>query len=194
MRSFAGISSVGWPGCGRGRRRASFVSAGLAETTRESAHVGVIQDYEVVHVAGDQTDQAVMSGLRLGQRLPAHCTALGKALLGAASEEIREAFDREVVRGGELSSRTEATITDPHKLFEELRTVGVRGFALDLEECEEGLCCAAAPVYDTDGRVVAAVSVSGPQFRLSQDRLLAEVAPRVVAAGERLSRELGFGA
>ena len=118
----------------------------------------------------------------------------GWALLGAASEEIREAFDREVVRGGELSSRTEATITDPHKLFEELRTVGVRGFALDLEECEEGLCCAAAPVYDTDGRVVAAVSVSGPQFRLSQDRLLAEVAPRVVAAGERLSRELGFGA
>ncbi len=174
-------------------RCARAVLAELAELTRESAHVGVIHDHEVAHLAGDQREQPVMSGLRMGQRLPVHCTALGKALLGAASEEVREAYDREVVRGGELAARTSATITDPHKLFEELRTVGVRGFALDLEECEDGLCCAAAPVYDTQGRVVAAVSVSGPQFRLTEDRLLTEVAPQVVAAGERLSRELGYG-
>jgi len=175
-------------------RRARAVLADLAGSTRESAHVAVIRDYEVVHVAGDQTERPVMSGLRLGQRLPVHCTALGKALLGAAPEEAREAYDREVVKGGELAARTGATITDRHKLFEELRTVGVRGFAVDLEECEDGLCCAAAPVYDTDGRVVAALSVSGPQFRLTQDRLLSEIAPLVVAAGERLSRDLGYGA
>ena len=76
----------------------------------------------------------------------------------------------------------------------ELRGVGVRGFALDLEECEEGLCCTAAPVFDTDGCVVAALSISGPRFRLTDDRLDAEVAPRVVAAAERLSRDLGYGA
>ena len=175
-------------------RRARAVLADLAGKTRESAHVAVIRDFEVVHVAGEQTERPVMSGLRLGQRLPAHCTALGKALLGCAPEEVRQAYDRDVVNGGSLEARTDQTITDPHKLFEELSSVGVRGFAVDLEECEEGLCCAAAPVYDTDGRVVAALSVSGPRFRLTQDRLLGEIAPLVAAAGERLSRDLGYGA
>jgi IclR family acetate operon transcriptional repressor len=67
----------------------------------------------------------------------------------------------------------------------------VRGFALDLGECEEGLCCAAAPVCDADGRVLAALSVSGPEFRLSEARLLDEIAPRVMQSGEALSRALG---
>jgi DNA-binding IclR family transcriptional regulator len=175
-------------------RRSRAVLADLVESTGESAHVGVIREFEVVHVAGDQTERAVMSGLRLGQRLPAHCTALGKALLGCAPEGVRQAYDHECVSGSDLAPRTSASITDPHKLFEELRTVGVRGFALDLEECEEGLCCTAAPVYDRDGRVVAALSVSGPLFRLTEDRLISEIAPLVVAAGERLSRDLGYGA
>lgn len=175
-------------------RRARAVLADLVAATREAAHIAVLRDYEVVHVAGDRTERPVMSGLRLGQRLPAHATALGKVMLGCAPEEVRQAYDRDFVSGGAPEARTAATITDPHKLFEELRTVGVRGFALDVEECEEGLCCSAAPVYDMDGRVVAALSVSGPRFRLTEERLLSEVAPLVVASGERLSRELGYGA
>ncbi len=175
-------------------RRARSVLAELTAATHEAAHVAVIRDYEVVHLAGDQTERPVMSGLRLGKRLPVHCTALGKVLLGCAPEDARQAYDRDVVNGGVLPARTRSTITDPHKLFEELRSVGARGVAIDLEECEEGLCCAAAPVYDTDGRVVAALSVSGPQFRLTEDRLVAEVASLVATAGERLSRELGYGA
>ena len=173
-------------------RRARAVLADLAQSTREVAHVGVMRDFEVVHVAGEQTERPVMSGLRLGQRLPAHCTALGKALLGCGPEEVRQSFDREVVSGAELPARTGTTIIDPHKFFEELRTVTVRGFAIDRGECEDGLCCAAVPVYDTDGRVVAALSVSGPQFRMDEDRLQTEIAPLVIEAGERLSRDLGY--
>lgn len=175
-------------------RRARAVLAELVQVTRESAHAAVIRGHEVVHVAGDQVERPVMSGLRLGQRLPAHCTALGKALLGCAPEEVRQAYDQAVVRARQLEARTPESITDSHKLFEELRTVGVQGFALDREECEEGLCCAAAPVYDCEGRVVAALSVSGPRFRLNDDRLVSEIAPQVVRAGECLSRDLGYGA
>ena len=90
-------------------RRARAVLADLARETREAAHVAVMRDYEVVHVAGDQTERPVMSGLRLGQRLPAHCTALGKVLLGCAPEETRQGYDREVVDGGELPARTDST-------------------------------------------------------------------------------------
>jgi DNA-binding IclR family transcriptional regulator len=60
-----------------------------------------------------------------------------------------------------------------------------------MEECEAGLRCVAAPVLNDGGKVVAAISVSGPAFRLSEDHLLGAVAPAVVDAAERLSRNLG---
>jgi IclR family acetate operon transcriptional repressor len=151
-----------------------------------------MRDFEVVHVAGEQAQRLVVSNLRVGRRLPVHCTALGKVLLGCSPEEVRQSYDRSIASEGGLSQRTPRTIVDGHKFFEELRTVAVRGFALDLGECEDGLCCAAAPVFDPDGQVVAALSVSGPEFRLGEERLLDEVAPAVVGAAERLSRELGF--
>jgi DNA-binding IclR family transcriptional regulator len=107
---------------------------------------------------------------------------------------VREAFDRKIVAGGNLPKLTHATISDPAKFFEHLRGVAGRGFALDLDECEPGLCCAAAPIFDGEGRLAAAISVSGPSFRLPEERLVDEVVPLVVAAAEQLSRELGFTA
>jgi DNA-binding IclR family transcriptional regulator len=71
--------------------------------------------------------------------------------------------------------------------------VAVRGFATDLEECAAGLSCTAAPVFDADGRVVAALSVSAPRFRLGEGPLLEAAVEQVVAAGEELSRDLGYG-
>jgi len=173
-------------------RCARGVLAELAASSRECAHLAVMRDFEVVHVAGEQTERLLMSGLRVGRRLPVHVAALGKVLLGCAPEETRQAYDREIASAGLLEKRTDATIVDRDKLFEELRTVAVRGFATDVGECEEGLSCAAAPVHDIDGRLVGALSISGPGFRLVEDRLLGEIAPQVVAAGERLSRDLGY--
>ena len=134
-----------------------------------------------------------MSGLREGQRLPAHCTALGKVLVGCAPEELRQAYDQHLDGlAGELEARTENTIVDRHKLFDHLRSVGGRGVALDLSECDDGLACVAAPVHAANGSVVAALSVSGPESRLDEARLRAEVAPQVIAAAERLSKALGY--
>jgi IclR family KDG regulon transcriptional repressor len=165
----------------------------LAVASTECTHLAVMRDYEVVHLAGERTERSVMSGLRVGRRLPVHCTALGKVLLGCAPEELRQDFDRRSPNG-RLAALTGDTIVDAHKFFEHLRGVAVQGFAVDMGECEEGLSCAAAPVFDAAGDVVAALSVSGPSFRMGEDRLLAEVAPLVVSAAERLSRELGYAA
>jgi len=107
---------------------------------------------------------------------------------------MREAYDRDRVAGRPLPNETEATIVDPHKFFEHLRSVSVQGFAIDLEECERGLCCAAAPVFDESGAPVAALSISGPSVRMSEERLLSEIAPSVTTAAEQLSRELGYAA
>jgi DNA-binding IclR family transcriptional regulator len=175
-------------------RRARPVLEDLAASSRESSHLALLRDFEVVHVDGEQSDQLVATGLRVGRRLPSHCTALGKVLLACSPEEVRQQYDQTVVAAHGLEKRTATTIVDPHKLFEHLRTVAVSGFALDVEECETGLSCAAAPVFDADGALVAALSVSGPSFRLTEERLHEEMVPLVVAAAERLSRDLGFGA
>jgi DNA-binding IclR family transcriptional regulator len=175
-------------------RRAHATLLELAASTRETVHLAVLRDFEVVHLDGEQTDRLVTTGLRLGLRLPVHATALGKVLLGCGPSSAREGYDRRIAARGGLQALTPQTIVDRDKLVEHLRGVAVRGFATDMGECEEGLCCAAAPVFDGDGRLVAALSVSAPVFRLEEDRLLGEVAPQVVQAAERLSRDLGFGA
>ncbi len=173
-------------------RSARPVLEGLARETGETVHLGVLRDFQVVHLDGEPASHLVATTLRVGQRLEAHCTALGKALLAASEASVRERFDRERVARGALEPFTSATITDREKLFEHLRTVASQGWAVDLEERATGLCCAAAPVHDATGTVVAALSVSGPLFRLDAERLLDRAVPAVLAAAARLSRELGW--
>jgi DNA-binding IclR family transcriptional regulator len=178
------------------RRRSLLVLARrslreLAEATGESAHLGVLADFEVIHLDGEPSERLVATGLRVGRRLPAHCTALGKVLLGCADPKRLEAYDQELVARGRVAARTPATLVDREKLVEHLRAVRAQGYAIDLEECETGLCCASAPVYDAGGHLVAALSVSGPAFRLDPEQLAGVVVPEVVRSAEKLSRALG---
>jgi IclR family KDG regulon transcriptional repressor len=163
----------------------------LTEHTGESSHLAVQSDYEVVHLDGQLPENLILSASRVGRRLPLHCTALGKVLLGCGNERARERFDRKFLRPNGLASRTASTITDRDKFFEHLRGVAVQGFALDLDETEVGLHCLAAPVFDAQGVVVAALSISGPAPRLSEERLLGELETEISDAAHRLSRALG---
>lgn len=172
-------------------RRARPLLAEISSKTAESAHLAVMRDFQIVHLDGVASDRLVSTGLRIGQTLPIHCTALGKAVLGFSSEAVHEAYDRSNSEKL-LDQRTAATIIDPQKLFDHVRSVALRGYAIDLEECEAGLACAAAPVFDDSGQVIAALSVSGPAFRLTEERLLDEIVPIVVDAAGRLSHELGY--
>jgi DNA-binding IclR family transcriptional regulator len=173
--------------------RARPILEELCKETGESAHLGMMHDFETIHVDGVVPNRLVLAGLRAGRRLPVHCTALGKVLLGHAPEGQRQCFDRTVVGNGGLERRTRRTIMDPDKFFEHIRTAAGQGFALDVGECEEGMTCAAAPVRDALGTVIAAFSVSAPSFRASEERLIRDICPRVTAAADRLSHDLGHG-
>ena len=172
--------------------RARPILRALAQTAGETTHLALMNSYEVVHIDAEVHEQAIVTASRIGERLPVHCTALGKVLLGLASEDCRRGYDETVVAGRILPRRTAATIVDPLKFFEHIRVVAVEGFALDLEECEEGLHCAAMPILGPEGHPVAALSVSGPSFRLGVDRLRREVVPMIGRSVEQLSRDLGF--
>ena len=164
----------------------------LCAATGETAHVGVLSDFEVVHLDGEQPDQLVVTRLRTGSRLPAHCTALGKVALAYRAPAQLEIVDREHLAAGGLIAETPETITDRDKFIEHLRGVAAQGWAIDLEECEPGLCCVAAPVHDAQGQVIAGLSLSAPTFRASESVLVDRVAGQVVEAADRLSRRLGW--
>lgn len=171
--------------------RARPVLAKLVDDLGETAHLGVRRDFEVVHLDGIQPQRLLVTASRVGQRLPVHCSALGKVLIGCAEASVQESY-RAVVSGGPLEPVTAATVVDGAKLFDQLSTVGAQGYALDLGECEEGLNCAASPVHGENGDVMAALSVSGPSFRLSEDVLHKQVVPVLSDAAGRLSEALGF--
>ncbi len=171
-------------------RRARHVLEELALETGETAHLGVLREFQVVHLDGAQSDRLVMTGVRVGLRFPAHCTALGKVLVACSPDGVLESYDRLLVASG-IEARTESTIVDRDKLVEHLRAVAARGWASDVDECEVGLSCVAAPVLGPDGRLAAALSVSGPSFRMDVASLETRFVPHVLAAANRLSRDLG---
>jgi DNA-binding IclR family transcriptional regulator len=183
----------------------------LVDGLGETAHLGVLhrvgnaasddapagqdaarESFSVVHLEGIQADGLLVTGSRVGRHLPVHCSALGKVLMGNADPETRDAFAQGVSSPNALPAHTDATLTDSHKLFDELRFVAGQGFALDLGECAEGLHCAAAPVFGEEGQVLAAISVSGPSVRLSEAALHADIVPLVTAKAAALSEALGF--
>jgi IclR family KDG regulon transcriptional repressor len=171
--------------------RARPILRDLAHAAGETAHLALMTSFEVVHIDAVVSQRPILTPSRVGQRLPVHCSALGKILLAAGSDESRQEYDETVVAGRPLPRRTASTIFDPLKFFEHIRTVAGQGFALDVEECDEGLSCAAAAVFDRSGHPVAALSISGPSFRLGIDHLMREVVPNVGAAAAQLSRDLG---
>ena len=172
-------------------RHARPALASLCRETGETTHLGVLRNFEVIHLDGEQAPGMISGTLRVGERLPGHCTALGKVLLACGPKGTLEAYDRDILAKHGATARTEATIVDRDKLIEHLRRVAAQGFALDVEECERGMSCAAAPIIDASGRLVGAFSVSGPAFRLDPDTLESRIVPLLVAAGAELSRVLG---
>lgn len=193
----------------------------LAEKTGETAHLGTLSGSEVVHLDAVLPQQLVLTASRVGERLPAYCTALGKVLLGGQlpmSDPAGSAPERDavlpatrpdagaaLVEHKSLSAsesrldplslsrvpRTRSTLVDGEKLLEALRTARIQGYAIDAEECTDGLCCVASPIEDAEGQVLAALSLSGPSFRLNESVMHGAAREAVAASASELSRALG---
>lgn len=138
-------------------RRATPFLRRLAERTNQTANLGVLEGNEVLHVAVVEPERPLRYHSRVGRRDLVHCTGLGKVLASAMDEPRL----RTLLAAG-LPARTPATITDPEAFRHELERVRRIGHAEDREEGAPGLRCLAAPVLGADGRVVAAMSISGP--------------------------------
>jgi len=159
----------------------------LSDQTQETAHLCVVDQSQCYYLDKIDAQQAVRISTYIGQRLPLHCSAVGKALMSGMREQEVESIIAE--RG--LPGFTQNTITEKRVLFEELAKIREVGLASDNEEYDVGLRCLAAPVKDSRGRVVAAISFSGPVQRLSME-LLERYAIFVKQAAHKVSRNLGY--
>ena len=157
----------------------------LAADTGETVNLAILDGGRVINISEVRGAGAVAVQTWVGQSTPSHATSSGKVLL--AHEPRR---DLEAVLGAELQRYTEHTITDLAVLARELDTVRTRGWAGSVEEYELGLNALAAPVRDHDGTVVAAISMAGPSFRLTQG-YFDRVTSHLLRAADDFGRRLG---
>lgn len=136
----------------------------LYESTHETVHLAVLRGTEVVYLEKLYGHRRAPSPSRVGARLPAHITAVGKVLLSYAPDSV------EPLRCGGLRRYTPNTVVDPGRLMAELDRARVEGVAYDEEEAAVGLRCVAAPVLSITGQPVAALSVAGASGRFEPAR------------------------
>ncbi|MEP9378651.1 IclR family transcriptional regulator [Aquabacter sp. CN5-332] len=159
----------------------------LCHDTGETSHFAVRMGNQVLIVAERAGDGVFQMVSRAGAVRPAHCTALGKALLGAMTSQQ---FDR-YLKTATLAPFTQKTITDKDLLVQEIENVRRTGIAYDDGELNTEVRCCATPVWDFTGQAVGAIGISGPIWRLSI-QTLQDKAQLVRRAAERLSTEFGW--
>jgi len=159
----------------------------LQNQSNETVHLAILEEGEVLYIDKEESSQSIRMVSRVGRRVPAHCTALGKVLLAYLDEEEQE----KVLNEKGLSPFTENTITNKKKLREELSKVREQGFAEDRGEHQKDVRCLAVPIKDHRGTVIAAVSLSAPAFRMNASKKK-KLKKTLIQAGEDISKRLGY--
>jgi DNA-binding IclR family transcriptional regulator len=158
----------------------------LENETNEVIHLVVYDQGEVVYIEKLEGNETLRMHSKVGKRAPMHCTSVGKAILAhLPSSVVHDILER---KG--LPVHTDKTITEKDEFLKELSQVRQKGFALDLEENEYGITCIAVPIFDHLGKVIAAVSISGPTMRMTDDRMNT-LKSIMVKTGKAVSARLG---
>jgi len=157
----------------------------LMNILSETVFMAVLSGDEVVYVAKINNDKTLSTNASIGSRKPIYCTGLGKAFLSFMEPDR----SRDIIERLEFRPLTSNTVRSKQELYQQMEDFRGQGYAVDDGEIEEGLWCAAVPIYDVNNRVIAAVSVSGPRERMAQKRELA--VETILKASRDISRKCG---
>lgn len=161
----------------------------LSQEVGETVSLSVLDGMDVVYVDRVRNQQIVGVVLGIGSRIPAHCASMGKVILAHLTDE-------------ELNGRLQNLTLTPctpqsHTTIEDLKADIIRvrqqGYALNDEELELGLRAVAAPIWDDHNQVVAAINITGSTRTISKERLVQELAAKVVETALQISQALGYG-
>ncbi|HRV91712.1 MAG TPA: IclR family transcriptional regulator [Anaerolineae bacterium] len=157
----------------------------LAEKTQETVNIVILDGDECVNIDGVTSPRPIKYIGRMGRRTPTYCTAAGKVLLAyLAPDQQRDALPNNLIQF------TENTIVTRQHLLQSLVQVREQGYAVVHEELQPGVSSVAAPVCDHSQSVCAAVTISGPTYRIGADEVLSFLQPLQETA-HGISAQLG---
>lgn len=160
----------------------------IVSDIQESVYIGILRDGNVIYLDMVEANHPVKVVSRVGKDVPAYCTSIGKIQLSYSSEdEINRMY-----MGARLKKYTNFTITSLPELKKHLKEVANLDYAIDNQEFEKDVRCIAVPVKDYLGVPVAAISVTGPIFRMNDDILLNKILPVTRKYAKEISKRLGY--
>jgi IclR family KDG regulon transcriptional repressor len=158
----------------------------LAAEYRETVDLAILEGGQVVYLQVIESQQRVKIAAAPGERLPAFCTATGKAFLAFLSrDQVQKIFRQDARR---YTARTKRSLP---AFLDDLRVTRERGYAISIEEFEKGINAVAAPILDAQQRPLAAIAIVGPSFRLSRERMT-ELGRAVKITADTLAQEIGL--
>lgn len=166
--------------------RARPIMQDLMNETGETANLGIISDGEVVFLNQVETHKPIRAFFRPGTRGAIHASGIGKAIFAFMSETELSKLASKM----EFSNFTPKTTSDMEGLMQMRNETRLSGFAVDDEERTLGMRCIAAPIFNNFKEVVAALSVSGPTVRVSQQDI-ARLGTLVRAAADQITSSTG---
>jgi len=157
----------------------------LKEKCDETVHLVVLDHGEAFYLDKLEGERAIRVVTKVALRLPAHCSGVGKVLLASLPDETVN----KIIQEKGFKRFTNNTIIDLKTLMVELARIRKQGYAIDNEEIELGLKCIAAPLKNSAGETIAAISISGPRERFNSAQMK-RLIPLVKNASERISEVL----
>lgn len=158
----------------------------LAELSRETVHLGVMDGLDVVHIDKVESPELMGVSSKIGSRGVPHSTALGRALLAAGSDAALEDYIRRAQR-----REGHRRLNTPEALCAEIAVTRARGYSLDDEEDSVGVRCLGIAVLGAGGAPICAISLTGPSPRFTLERAQT-LAPTLRATARALSRRFGW--
>jgi IclR family transcriptional regulator, KDG regulon repressor len=154
----------------------------------ENVNLGILDGHELVYLERLENARLVRVNVRVGSRLPIHCTSIGKVLIAyETGERIQE-----IIEKTEFKRFTDFTITDKDEFMTEIARIKQQGYAISNREFSEDICTVAVPIFNSLGEIEAAVNVSAPYYRLTNEHIDNKIIPTVKKVGESISRSIGF--
>jgi len=158
----------------------------LGKRTGEIVHVAILEKNEIVYIEKQGEGQTLTVSTKIGGRSPAHASGMGKVLLAyILPEELKAVFSF-----GPMVKCTPFTINEKPKILKELKKIRKQGFAYDNEESFQGIRCVAAPIFNSNGKVIAALSITAPKQRMGHQRMK-DLKKLIVETAQSISRQTG---
>ena len=159
----------------------------LMESVNEVVHLIIREETDIVYIDKVEANNTISMASRIGKRNPLYCTATGKAILAFLPEdEVLKVWN-----SSKIVKLTKNTNIDFILFKKELQEVKKNGYAIDDEENEMGVKCVGAPIFNMSGDVVAAISVTGPVTRITDDKI-DFISNEVMQCTNLISKEMGY--